>query len=93
MEAERGTIVRCTAGRDKGKFMVVLSAEGDFAMIADGKSRRLAAPKKKRLKHLCFTRTTVGTDELTDKKLRQIIGDYISRKTVPDKHTADSIGI
>lgn len=93
MEAERGmcgTIVRCTAGRDKGRFMAVLSVEGDFAFIADGSSRKIARPKKKRLKHLRFTNTKVGTEELTDKKLRHFIGEYTREKTAPDKQNNNS---
>ncbi len=40
-------------GRDKGRYFVVLyTVDADFAMIADGDTRKLDHPKKKRRKHL-----------------------------------------
>ncbi|MDY2848064.1 MAG: KOW domain-containing RNA-binding protein [Oscillospiraceae bacterium] len=76
MEAVNGRIVRVIAGHDKNLFMVITAVEGDFAFLCDGKSRKLAKPKKKRLKHLRFTNTVIDTDGLTDKKLRRVIGEY-----------------
>ena len=83
MEAKRGMIVRSAAGRDKGRTMVILSTDGDFAMIADGKLRKLASPKKKRLKHLRFMNTTVDMQDLTDRKLRKLLRE--DRTPEPDK--------
>lgn len=75
MEAVNGRIVRVIAGHDKNLFMVITAVEGDFAFLCDGKSRKLDNPKKKRLKHLRFTNTVIDTADLTDKKLRRVIGD------------------
>ena len=47
MEFVRGMIVRATAGRDQGGFFTVLSVEGDYAMICNGKRRPLEQPKKR----------------------------------------------
>lgn len=48
-------MVISTAGHDKGGvFAVVGSNLGDYALIADGKVRKLEKPKKKKLKHLKF---------------------------------------
>ena len=49
---EPGRVVESIQGRDKGRFFLVLDAAGDFAAIADGKTRRLENPKKKKTKHL-----------------------------------------
>ena len=49
---ERGALVRATAGRDKGNVLCVLSREGDYLLLADGKRRRVAAPKRKKLAHV-----------------------------------------
>lgn len=76
MEAVNGRIVRVIAGHDKNLFMIITAVEGDFAFLCDGKSRKLAKPKKKRLKHLRFTNTVIDTNGLTDKKLRRVIGEY-----------------
>ena len=54
MNIQKGSIVRAKSGRDKGKFFLVLSVEGHFAFIADGKTRKLEKPKKKNLLHLAL---------------------------------------
>lgn len=76
MEAITGMIVRSAAGRDKGNFLVVLKADDEFVYLADGKERKLASPKKKRIKHVKFTNTVIDTDSLTDKKLRSVIVEF-----------------
>lgn len=81
MEAVNGRIVRSLAGRDKGSFLVVIKADGDFLYLADGKERRLDAPKKKRIKHTAFTNTVIDTEALTDKKLRSVIAEYSSSES------------
>lgn len=76
MEAKTGMIVKSTAGRDQGLFMVITAIEGDFAFIADGRIRKLLHPKKKRIKHLKLTNTVINTDYLTDKGLRSFLREY-----------------
>ncbi len=40
-------------GRDKGRYFVVLyTVDADFVAIADGDTRKIDRPKKKRRKHL-----------------------------------------
>lgn len=50
-------IVLSSAGHDKGKLFVVLSTDGDYLLLADGKGRKLDAPKRKKRKHI----RSVGT--------------------------------
>lgn len=52
MEARQGDIVRSLQGHDAGKLHYVLKAEEDFLRLADGKHRRVEAPKRKRRKHV-----------------------------------------
>ena len=47
MEIAKSNIVRSDAGRDKGKLFVVLSVEGEYLLLADGKSRKVESPKRK----------------------------------------------
>ena len=54
MDIARSDIVKATAGRDKGKLFFVLDAEEDFLLLADGKTRRLERPKRKKRKHVAF---------------------------------------
>lgn len=63
-----GSAVRSRAGRDKDRFFAVLSLEGDYAYIADGDLRKIASPKRKKLKHLAatnmiFTQTQLSSDK------------------------------
>lgn len=47
-----GTVVMSTQGRDKGMYFVVVSVGEDVVHVADGGMRKLAAPKKKNVKHV-----------------------------------------
>lgn len=47
-----GWIVRSTAGHDKGDLFCVVGIEEQFLLLADGKRRKLAHPKRKKLLHL-----------------------------------------
>ena len=52
MTFQQGDVVRSAAGHDRGELFLVLREEGDFVWLADGKRRKLEAPKKKRRKHV-----------------------------------------
>lgn len=52
MAFTKGEIVLSLKGHDAGGLFCVLDAADGFATIADGKGRKLAAPKRKREKHL-----------------------------------------
>ncbi|MBQ8952500.1 MAG: KOW domain-containing RNA-binding protein [Clostridia bacterium] len=58
---ETGRIVRSKAGRDEGKYFVVIALDGtEFALIADGERRGIEKPKRKRVKHLFVTEETIS---------------------------------
>lgn len=52
MEYKVGQKVRSIAGRDNGKLYIILRTEGIYAYLADGNSRKLDNPKKKKFKHI-----------------------------------------
>lgn len=53
---QTGSIVYSRAGRDSGRFYLVVEVVDDiFVKIADGHVRRLAKPKLKKIKHLKCT--------------------------------------
>lgn len=72
MEISKSDIVLSLAGRDKGRLFFVLETDGVYALIADGRTRRLEKPKRKKLRHL---RLAAQTDSKVAKKLRQ--GDTV----------------
>lgn len=53
-------IVRSTAGRDKGELFVVLAVEGDLLLLADGRRRKLEAPKRKKRRHAALAPVQAG---------------------------------
>ncbi len=70
MKLLKGSVVRAEAGRDGGGYFVIVEADEKDCLIADGKSRKLAKPKRKNMKHLCATGSMISIDDITDKRLR-----------------------
>lgn len=62
MQIEKGCVVRSVCGRDAGRFYVVLQRQGDYALICDGKVRKLEKPKRKNLRHLRPTKTVLPVE-------------------------------
>ena len=52
MDIARSNIVKSIAGRDAGSLFFVLATEGDFLLLADGKRRKAASPKRKKRGHV-----------------------------------------
>ncbi|MBR4893448.1 MAG: KOW domain-containing RNA-binding protein [Clostridia bacterium] len=47
------SLVEVTAGRDKGKFLLVTKVlDENYVLICDGRRRKVENPKKKKIKHL-----------------------------------------
>ena len=60
-KVETCRVVRSKAGRDEGKYFVVIALDGEeFALVADGDRRGVEKPKRKRLKHLFVTEETIS---------------------------------
>ena len=60
-KVETGRIVRSKAGRDEGRYFVVIALDGDeFAYVANGEKRTVEEPKRKRGKHLFVTEETIS---------------------------------
>ncbi len=78
MSIEKGSIVKASAGRDKGGFFVVLDTDGEFAYIADGRTRRIECPKKKKLIHLCATNTVIEGSLETNPQIKKIISQFLN---------------
>ncbi len=52
MELDKSSLVVSTAGRDKGQCFFVIDADAQYLFLADGKSRTLEKPKRKKRKHV-----------------------------------------
>jgi len=52
MEYTVGQVVYSKGGHDKGGTFIIISLEGEYVYLADGKRRTLEKPKRKKVKHV-----------------------------------------
>ena len=70
-------------GRDKGRFYFVISTDGAYVSLADGRSRKLESPKNKKARHVRFVvRSASRTAEMlrsgkkvTNAEVRRALAD------------------
>ncbi|AWI07316.1 MULTISPECIES: KOW domain-containing RNA-binding protein [Clostridium] len=86
-----GKIVCSKAGRDKGKFFIILSVLDDkYVYICDGDLRTVERPKKKKVKHLNFTNSVaeeirnllISNERINSATIRKILQSYDNNKEV-----------
>ncbi len=62
IEKALGRVARSRAGRDKGRYAIIVSiVDDDYVLVADGDLRKCHSPKKKKLKHLFLRPETADT--------------------------------
>lgn len=84
MEIAKSNIVRSDAGRDRGKLFVVLAVEGEYLLLADGKSRKVESPKRKKRRHVLFvaadenrlSEKIKSEEKITNSELRRTLAAY-----------------
>ena len=84
MEIAKSDIVRSDAGRDRGKIFIVLAVEGEYLLLADGKGRRVEAPKRKKRRHVLFVAADERrladkikrSEKITNSELRRTLAAY-----------------
>lgn len=84
MEIAKSDIVRSDAGRDKGKLFAVLAVEGEYLLLADGKSRKVELPKRKKRRHVLFVASDESRlsekikseEKITNSELRRTLAAY-----------------
>ena len=80
MNIIRGTVVRSVSGHDRGRWYIVVSTDGRFALIADGKSRTINNPKRKNHIHLAPTVTVMSDTEMnSDESIRVFLKRFDSK--------------
>jgi large subunit ribosomal protein L14e len=93
MDISKADIVISLAGRDEGKLFYVLSNDGTYVTIADGKGRKLENPKRKKLKHVrkvSRTETRVAEkirtgDKVLNSELRRDLAAFGQQFTSQDQ--------
>ena len=84
-------VVVSLAGHDKDKLFFVVRTEGEYAYIVNGKGRRMAAPKRKKKKHLKVlgdsnSRTAEkirSGDKVLDSEIRRVLSEYEHNGQIP----------
>ena len=65
-----GEVVRSVAGHDKGELFCIVGMQNGHYLLANGKQRKLAAPKRKKPIHV-FGLQPVAFDHPAIEKLKQ----------------------
>ena len=86
MRIEMASVVIPVNGRDEGKRFLVIGAEEEYSLLADGKNRRAEKPKRKKNKHLRLegkidgkaAEKLDGGGKLTNNEIRRALGEYAS---------------
>lgn len=84
MDVVPGDIVYSTAGRDEGKYYVVMKTEDVFAYVCDGRKRKCDRPKKKKFKHInggvghsiYVENKLISGEKVTNTELRRELVEY-----------------
>ena len=84
MKVHLGEIVYANAGRDAGKYFIVLSAKDGYLHLCDGKSRKTDSLKKKNVKHVLLTGVCDVNiqdklkrgEEVTNRQVRESVSKY-----------------
>ena len=79
-------IVLSLKGRDAGTILFVLDTDGEYVLLADGKHRRIEAPKRKKCKHVQFlaksdtraARKIRSGEKVTNRELRRTLSEFRS---------------
>ncbi|MEW6032583.1 MAG: KOW domain-containing RNA-binding protein [Bacillota bacterium] len=99
-----GQLVRSRAGRDAGRYFLVVGVKGQGeVMVADGRLRRVARPKKKNIKHLevlparikeaevRFAAQSVVTDGIVAQAIEELLAG-LARSAAPPEAAGDESG-
>jgi len=88
-----GVLITARAGRDKGRcFVIVGIIDDQYVLIADGDTRPVARPKKKKLMHVHaepelaedIREKLIKGEYIQDAEIRRAIARYTNKKR-PDK--------
>lgn len=80
-----GDLVISTAGRDKGKFYLVVKIDNkDYIQVSDGDKKRIESPKRKNIKHVRqvgyhFKEISIWLSEgkrIRNEDIKMVIKDY-----------------
>ena len=86
-------VVISTAGHDAGTMFYVLEADDTFLLLADGKSRKVESPKRKKRRHVISEALDIeklsnkfnSEETITNSELRKALAVYRDEVQHPDQ--------
>ena len=81
---KEGSIVRSTAGRDKGRLLAVVALQDDAVLVCDGKERPLERPKRKNPRHIEDTGITLAQTAESNRAMRKALS-AVAHSVRPDE--------
>ena len=81
---KEGSIVRSTAGRDKGRLLAVVALQDDAVLVCDGKDRPLERPKRKNPRHIEDTGITLAQTAESNRAMRKALS-AVAHSVRPDE--------
>ncbi len=77
-----GQLVRSKAGHDAGQIFLILSVEGEWLILSDGRLRPMDKPKRKKKKHTQpIHLSPLGGLPETDEQIKRAIKLYMKEAT------------
>lgn len=77
LEYKPGCLARSLAGHDKDRYFIILKEDGEYVALADGKSKTVGAPKRKKKKHIQLVKEPlIFKFPVTDETIRNVIKCY-----------------
>ena len=72
-----GRIVRSSAGRDNGQYLLCVGENESFLLLCDGKGRPFERPKRKNPRHVFITDDRLSKEDVqTNRALRRCLSHY-----------------
>jgi len=88
MRIELADVVISLNGRDEGKRFLVIGTENEYSLLADGKSRRIEKPKRKKNKHIKredrikdrITIRLIAGEKITNNEIKRSLAAYAASR-------------
>lgn len=77
-----GYLVSSKAGHDKGKIYIITAENEEYVWIADGKSKTIEYPKKKKKKHVQIIKVYKDNDVITSLEQKKTVRDEEIRRVI-----------
>ena len=87
-----GTIVRSEAGHDKGLLFCVVGTRDGYLLLANGKQRKLAAPKRKKPIHVMPAAAAFDHPAMEKLKLGEPVSDRELRRALAAFKEGNTLG-